>query len=325
MSNAVKVFKHFQTPKVAGVYHRLICLTGERKGIDYFLVDKKRIVLGRAEDTDIRIFDLKSSREHAEIIQVGEEWIVSDLGSQNGVIVNDPRVKQHVLNDGDKLIIGKTVFKFSRIIVEDENKLAENSFLKEQEYNEAEEDKKKDKRLSLILMVVVLLAVIMLGTNDSEDEEVKTVIQSDRSIESGADESFNNAAKRKAAQDRKTKKTLGRYFRRGLREYREGNYFRAYVEFDNARQWNPKNPLANFYLRKTKEKQNEIISGFFSKGLRDMEALNYTAAITAYCSIVRLLVYHIPDDKRITEARDKLRIIEERTGADDKSIVCIKK
>lgn len=323
MSSAVKIYKHFQTPKVPGIYHRLICLTGERKGVAYFLLDGKRIVLGRSEESDIRIFDLKSSREHAEIVQVGEDWIVSDLGSQNGVMVNDLKIKQHVLGDNDKIIIGKTVFKFSRIRV-DAKKEAVGDFLSEQEINDKEEEKQKDKKLSMILGAVIILAVVLLGFDDSGDEKI-TFEKVESRNEEKPETAFDNAIQNRIKENNKAKDKLGRYFHRGLREYREGNYFRAYVEFDNAKQWNPKDPTANFYLRKTKEKQNEIIASYFSKGSRDRDALNYKAATTAYCAIVRLLVHYLPDDERIKQARESLRIIEKKLGQDENSIVCVKK
>ena len=321
--SAVKVYKHFQTPKMPGIYYRLICLTGEKKGVAYFLSDGKRIVLGRSEESDIRIFDLKSSREHAEIVQVGEEWIVTDLGSQNGIIVNDLKIKQHVLQEGDKVIIGKTVFKFSKIKV-DGKAAVEEDFLSEQEINEKQEEKQKDKKLSLILGCIIILAVVLLGfddTGEKTEEFEKVQVSAPDEFEN----SFDRAIQNKIKENQKTEEKLGRYFHRGLREYREGNYFRAYVEFENARQWNPKDPTANFYLRKTKEKQNEIIASYFSKGSRDKDALNYTAASTAYCTIVRLLIHQAPKDERIAQARENLRIIEEKTGADKDSIVCVKK
>lgn len=323
MSNAVKVYKHFQTPKSPGIYHRMICLTGERKGVAYFLMDGKRVVLGRSEESDIRIFDLKSSREHAEIVQVGDDWIVTDLSSQNGIIVNDLRIKQHVLTEGDKVIIGKTVFKFSRIKVAAKAKVDE-SFLSEQEITDQEEDKKKDKKLSLILGGVIVLAVILLGF-DTPEEAPPELEKIEATAPEGLEDSFESAIQNRIKANQKTKDKLGRYFHRGLREYREGNYFRAYVEFENARQWNPKDPTANFYLRKTKEKQNEIIASYFSKGSRDKDALNYKAATTAYCTIVRLLIHQAPKDERILQARESLRLIEEKTGAEKNSIVCVKK
>ena len=116
MANAVKIYKHFETPRAPGEYDRFICLTGENKGKAYFLLGK-RVVMGRSEKCDIQILDLKSSREHLELTLVGKNYILTDLSSQNGVVVNDLKVKQHSLTDGDKVIVGKTVYKYSKVEV----------------------------------------------------------------------------------------------------------------------------------------------------------------------------------------------------------------
>lgn len=332
MGSAVKVYKHFQTPKTAGVYHRLICLTGEKKGIAYFIMDKQRVVLGRSENADIRVLDLKSSREHAEIIQVGTDFILTDLGSQNGIIVNDLKVKQHVLTDGDKIIIGKTVYKFSQIEVKavEEEDL---DFLKNDEDEVDSEDVQRDKRLAKILLLILVLAFVMFEMGDSEPEPIDiNQPKSGKFAVKEFDDEIIDEVRGQNKRNQESKEKLERYFHRGLREYREGNFFRAYAEFQNAKQWAPKDPTANFYLRKTAEKQNEIISTYFSKGSRDIDALNYKAAETAYCTIVRLLIYNTPkDDKgeysdpRIKQARESLRLIEKKTGREENSIECTRK
>lgn len=63
-------------------------------------------VIGRSRDCDIVIADPNVSRRHAEIRLVGQDWIVSDLGSTNGVEVDGRRVGRHVLRDGDELMLG---------------------------------------------------------------------------------------------------------------------------------------------------------------------------------------------------------------------------
>src|SRR5262245_41374587 len=122
MAKNVLVLKHFESPKEAGVYYRLVCLTGGNKGESYVLMGT-RIVIGRGEKTDIRLNDAKASREHAEITRVGNNWVVTDLGSQNGVMVNEKKITQHQLSETDKLIIGQTVFKFAKVEVSSKNKV----------------------------------------------------------------------------------------------------------------------------------------------------------------------------------------------------------
>jgi len=159
VSTAVKIFNHIDAPKKEGVYHRLICLTGENKGKAYFLLGN-RVVMGRSETTDIMISDIKSSREHAEIIKVGSSFIITDLGSQNGVIVNDLKIKQHTLSNGDKIIIGKTVYKFSKVEVKATKnlKIATNSMSNDVEENDSESPEigKPNKKINVIILILII-------------------------------------------------------------------------------------------------------------------------------------------------------------------------
>ena len=54
----------------------------ENKGKAYYFI-AKRVVMGRSENCDITIADIKSSREHAEIITVGNDYILTDLGTSH--------------------------------------------------------------------------------------------------------------------------------------------------------------------------------------------------------------------------------------------------
>src|SRR5918992_1205412 len=48
-----------------------------------------RSVLGRLQGSEIEIQDPGASRRHAEIRRQGQEFVVVDLGSTNGTLVND--------------------------------------------------------------------------------------------------------------------------------------------------------------------------------------------------------------------------------------------
>src|SRR5207244_352912 len=64
--------------------------------------------IGRASDNTIPLPDKKSSRKHAKIEKVNEEYLVNDLGSGNGTKVNGKEVNTHVLAKGDEISIGLT-------------------------------------------------------------------------------------------------------------------------------------------------------------------------------------------------------------------------
>ena len=66
-----------------------------------FVLDHTRFVLGRGEDADVVLTDLKASRHHAEIILDGSHWIIRDLGSANGILCNGVSTRQAGLTGKD--------------------------------------------------------------------------------------------------------------------------------------------------------------------------------------------------------------------------------
>lgn len=66
------------------------------------------ISIGRSGDNVLSLADKKSSRKHAKIEKVGDEYRVNDLGSGNGTKVNGTDVNTKVLVKGDEIAIGLT-------------------------------------------------------------------------------------------------------------------------------------------------------------------------------------------------------------------------
>lgn len=79
-----------------------------------FALDRAAVVLGRLPESDVVVPDTGASRQHARIRQDDGEYVLSDLGSTNGTLVNDEAVRERVLQDGDRITIGGTVFEFRR-------------------------------------------------------------------------------------------------------------------------------------------------------------------------------------------------------------------
>lgn len=65
--------------------------------------------------TDHNGYMLGLSREHARIQRVYDEYVIEDLGSSNGTLVNgkplEPK-RQFSLNDGDQVSLGQLLFVF---------------------------------------------------------------------------------------------------------------------------------------------------------------------------------------------------------------------
>ncbi|MDH3590844.1 MAG: FHA domain-containing protein, partial [Planctomycetota bacterium] len=64
------------------------------------------VVIGRAQDADVMIKDVKASRRHCVIEPEPGGWRVRDLGSGNGTKLNGARVDREALRPDDVVTIG---------------------------------------------------------------------------------------------------------------------------------------------------------------------------------------------------------------------------
>ncbi len=72
---------------------------------DYFKLVKSITSIGRREDNDLVIENLRVSRVHAQIKQMNNKHIIFDLDSTAGTKVNGVKIRQHTLNHGDVIEI----------------------------------------------------------------------------------------------------------------------------------------------------------------------------------------------------------------------------
>jgi transcriptional regulator with GAF, ATPase, and Fis domain len=79
-----------------------------------YVVDRPSNVVGREGDCDVKLEDSRSSRRHAEIVrQKADSYLLRDLGSSNGTIVNGATVRgERQLRDGDEISVGQTKMVF---------------------------------------------------------------------------------------------------------------------------------------------------------------------------------------------------------------------
>src|SRR5215813_4746474 len=87
---------------VRGEIH-LAAMNGEPK---ITTVESPRFTIGRGAENSLCIPATVVSRSHAELIRVGANYLLRDLGSTNGSFVNGARVTEQMLNDGDTLRFG---------------------------------------------------------------------------------------------------------------------------------------------------------------------------------------------------------------------------
>jgi diguanylate cyclase (GGDEF)-like protein len=89
----------------------LVEIYGENLGKRYVL-SHSPLHIGRGLDSDIPIGSDAVSRRHAEVQRRESGWVVIDLESTNGTWVNERSVTEALLNAGDHIQIGDTIFKY---------------------------------------------------------------------------------------------------------------------------------------------------------------------------------------------------------------------
>ncbi len=134
----------------------LVCLDNDsltegQQGLTYHLTSSENIV-GRDKTVQFYIDSRRVSRQHARIYSAGGHWWVEDLGSVNGVWVNDQRVHKHMLRGGDVIRFSVIPFLFkvdqsAESVVQDEKTL----------------QAKKTKKNALLLWSLVFLEMLVLA------------------------------------------------------------------------------------------------------------------------------------------------------------------
>jgi FHA domain/von Willebrand factor type A domain len=80
-----------------------------------FKLKAGRSLMGTGDDCDIKVEDQFASTHHCEVRFEYGAYKIVDLGSTNGIVVNEKKVREHELVDNDILKIGRTEFKFKTI------------------------------------------------------------------------------------------------------------------------------------------------------------------------------------------------------------------
>jgi signal transduction histidine kinase len=92
---------------------RLICVAGSDLGRT-FRITRMPVVIGRGH-VEVALRSADVSRQHARLSGSDDEYMIEDLGSQNGTFINGVLIEhgKQALRVGDRLQIGSTVFVFA--------------------------------------------------------------------------------------------------------------------------------------------------------------------------------------------------------------------
>jgi hypothetical protein len=90
---------------------RLFVADGPDRG-RAFVVDGQPLVIGRSRACGASLTDGQASKEHCRIEWTSEGYVVSDLASTQGTVVNGEKTQRAVLHDLDRIGVGSTTLVF---------------------------------------------------------------------------------------------------------------------------------------------------------------------------------------------------------------------
>jgi len=82
-------------------------VAGPRQGLNVPLHHNQTLLIGRKKG-DLILDDALISGSHAQIVAKGDQWVLQDLGSTNGTLVNGRLVREAVLKPGAEISMGQT-------------------------------------------------------------------------------------------------------------------------------------------------------------------------------------------------------------------------
>jgi two-component system cell cycle response regulator len=95
----------------------LVFLNGDSMSMSVPL-EREEVILGRALNADVRLNDFKVSRQHASISTLYDSetretrYLLTDLDSKNGTMINGEPIEREWLQNGDKIGVGQHVLRF---------------------------------------------------------------------------------------------------------------------------------------------------------------------------------------------------------------------
>ena len=277
MSDKVLKYRIPNVTRQTGEVARLRVLKGSEVG-STFVLKASSITIGRGEEVDLIISDLKSSRSHARLDYTKEGWVMSDLGSANGIYFQGEYIRKFGLNSTDHFTIGETIFEFlnnqesTRMLsaplkdpgeIERQEQALSQQKIKVQNLSKPVKatpkgNAKKNSPLTLVLIAALAGAYFFMDGDKPAAQPAAKKEKSDTAAKTEEDRALASYLPSSAV-SKDVEKTAEQYYWQGFREYMKGNYLRAKDSFELALQVNPSHAKARHYLASAeKENHDEI-------------------------------------------------------------------
>ena len=329
--------RSFSVGRQRGELARLRVVKGADRGVGFVLVNT-RASIGRGEENDITIGDLKASRLHAEVSAGPTGWVVRDLGSANGVLVNGRQSREAMLKTTDLLTVGETVLEFlggdapeQLLLAGPRDELEADRMLQARLQSRERARTLRDpfglnaeasaapaapaagpkKFIRLALVGVLALAAVLGGdllTGKPEPSAKKT--RKVAGVESGP---VDLASLMPKLEKPVTSRNAEIFFKQGFREYRARNYIRALNQFELVLQMDPDHEMARRYRDNARLAIEDEVKTHLERGKKDFAAGKLRDARGHYEAILRLL-FSDQSNPAYAEAKGQLEKVRSEMG-----------
>jgi len=331
MAKGALKFKNMMVAKQPQEIGRLRVIGGPEAGA-MFVITAPRVSLGRGEENEIAIMDLKMSRKHAEIIKGPQGILIQDLASANGLVINGAPMRQWFLKNGDKIGIGNTVLEFISADMGRQMMLVPPSvtssqvgtgtsgltkFIKMPTADKSAATSKnlksdpglfeKNKKFMTVMGVLLLLAYAMPQA-EQQARKRKPRYEPPNELSSAASHLKNFLP---SNADSEVKKRAETYFKEGYREYVEKNYLRAKGGFEITLQIYPDHELARRYLKNVEEDMKKEALDH-RKSAKVDEAANRKHSALNHFDAIRRLYFRDQSNPLYKEADTAYKALEEK-------------
>ncbi len=322
MANAVR-FKHTDVPRQSGELGRFKVVQGPDLGATY-VVTGPHVTLGRGEECDILISDLKASRIHADILFNGKSWVIKDKGSANGILYNGNVTRGSTIKRNDVITVGETTLEFTTAEAGTGMLVAPPRTMSQiqAEQNHLREHKEKLRSMGLanlfrgraqtqsspqpkkntIAIIAVAVGAVVFFIPDNKSP-VKTSIK----------KNFDPAEMRNLAEylpgSGDSNRAADTFFKDGFREYLAGNYNRAQTQFETVLQVQPCHTMARLYLENSRQKISQKVEFYFNFGRKAHDSGKLRESRGHYENILHLL-YKSQADENFVKAREAFEKVD---------------
>ncbi|MCM2323547.1 MAG: FHA domain-containing protein [Oligoflexia bacterium] len=331
MGAAVKL-KMTAVPRQQGERARLKVVRGPDYGVT-FVIMGGRAVVGRGEENDIVISDLKASRQHAEFLFTQAGWQLRDLGSSNGILLNGKTVQTSPLRPKDTITLGETTFEFLTAEQPTTMLAAPPRSMEQVRVEESafEEQRRKVRNLAafgtppgvlgapapavggasagggprrlLVLGVIGVGAALLLFGGE---EVVKK-----KPARKAAATQNSDLEKYLPADPAVQSKAAELFFKLGFREYTQGNFLRAKTQFETALQVAPRHAMAALYLQNCESRIKEEVDAHLRTGKKSLNSGKLREARAHFEQILRLL-NRDQTNPHFIEAKEQLEAVRKQ-------------